>query len=371
METIFDVLVIGAGPGGLAASRLSSKRGLKTLLIDKKLAIGEPVNCGEGEWKKDLDDLNVPYSKAICNKIKYTKFVFPQNVLIKIPHPTYFILNREVFEKELARDAINLGCEILVDTLAKDFVFSGNAIEKVKVKIGMINKTEEIKAKFIILADGRRSLIRKYKEKINLDLSNYESYIVGVQYWMLNLPVEKKCREIYINKKITNVSYAWVFPKGENEANIGLGISLDKKPFEALNRFIMLHRDKKVKDIIRVTKMFIPTSAPLPKRQFGNVLLVGDAGRTCDPLTGGGIERAIFSGLQAAETIVEHMEENKPLEAYDEKLRSLNEKLNASYRLRKKFLRLTQDQLTKIGLKWQDAPKNKLKNLTLRELLTK
>jgi digeranylgeranylglycerophospholipid reductase len=44
----WDVIVIGAGPGGLTAARECALKDLKTLCIDRKQEIGNPVRCGEG-----------------------------------------------------------------------------------------------------------------------------------------------------------------------------------------------------------------------------------------------------------------------------------------------------------------------------------
>jgi len=49
MSTIeCDVLVVGGGPAGSSAARAAAKKGLKTILIDKKEEIGKPVQCAEG-----------------------------------------------------------------------------------------------------------------------------------------------------------------------------------------------------------------------------------------------------------------------------------------------------------------------------------
>ena len=40
----YDLIVIGAGPGGLTAAREAAKLGLKTLLVEKKKDITEKEN---------------------------------------------------------------------------------------------------------------------------------------------------------------------------------------------------------------------------------------------------------------------------------------------------------------------------------------
>jgi flavin-dependent dehydrogenase len=44
---MYDVVVVGAGPGGSTTARFAAERGLKVLMLDKRREIGYPVQCGE------------------------------------------------------------------------------------------------------------------------------------------------------------------------------------------------------------------------------------------------------------------------------------------------------------------------------------
>ncbi|MCI4362666.1 MAG: FAD-dependent monooxygenase, partial [Thermoplasmata archaeon] len=43
----FDVVVVGAGPAGSVAAGFASAGGARTLLVDRRTELGEPVQCGE------------------------------------------------------------------------------------------------------------------------------------------------------------------------------------------------------------------------------------------------------------------------------------------------------------------------------------
>ena len=47
LDNEYDVVVIGAGPGGSVAARNLARFGYKTLLLEKRERIGYPVRCGE------------------------------------------------------------------------------------------------------------------------------------------------------------------------------------------------------------------------------------------------------------------------------------------------------------------------------------
>jgi flavin-dependent dehydrogenase len=55
-----DVLVVGAGPAGLGAAISSSKKGLKTILVEKSSEIGYPAKSSGLTWKKVVDYRNLP-----------------------------------------------------------------------------------------------------------------------------------------------------------------------------------------------------------------------------------------------------------------------------------------------------------------------
>ena len=55
-----DVLVVGAGPAGLGAAITSSKKGLKTILVEKSSEIGYPVKSSAFTWKEVVENWGLP-----------------------------------------------------------------------------------------------------------------------------------------------------------------------------------------------------------------------------------------------------------------------------------------------------------------------
>jgi len=128
----------------------------------------------------------------------------------------------------------------------------------------------------------------------------------GIQYLMMPMEIEP-CIELYFGDCYAPGGYTWIFPKGEDQANVGLGVLPVKAKQTAqyyLDKFIERPRFKKAK-IVEVNAGAIPVNGPLKEPYMDNLLLVGDAGRFVNPLTGGGIHTAIITGKHAGELAAE------------------------------------------------------------------
>src|SRR5690606_2014228 len=107
--------------------------------------------------------------------------------------------------------------------------------------------------------------------------------------------------------------YGWIFPKGHGYAEVGLGIIA---PFTKLNAHAHLdqflknsflsHRFKNAK-LLEVQGGGVPLASPLKKQFAQNMILVGDAARHVNPITGGGIHTALSGGSVAAEFLIKHL----------------------------------------------------------------
>jgi len=62
-----DVLVVGAGPAGLATAITTSKAGLKTIIIEKSSEIGYPIKTSAFTWREVWENWNLSDS-VVCQK---------------------------------------------------------------------------------------------------------------------------------------------------------------------------------------------------------------------------------------------------------------------------------------------------------------
>ncbi|MEO0306160.1 MAG: NAD(P)-binding domain-containing protein, partial [candidate division WOR-3 bacterium] len=147
LNKIYDVIVIGGGPSGSFSSLKLSEKGIKTLLIEKKKIIGEPIQCGEGISKFAFDENKIKKEDFfIDRKIKGSKTFTPSGYYLIFPIEGYLI-KRNKFDLYLAQLSKEKGTEVKID----EKVLS---INKIQNYFKVISNKSEYYSRYIILATG-------------------------------------------------------------------------------------------------------------------------------------------------------------------------------------------------------------------------
>jgi len=158
--------------------------------------------------------------------------------------------------------------------------------------------------------------------------------------------------------------YGWIFPRGD-EYNIGVvGPTANTS---LLNRFCnnigLLPNKKK-----ELNAGLIPLNYEFITRAKEGVIIVGDAAGMTNPVTGGGIHAALFSGKMAGEITVQALESEdlKIMQCYDEKIKKTPFLNPIHLRTVKYFLNFTDKDWASIG---ESINKLNLTDLTLFKCL--
>jgi flavin-dependent dehydrogenase len=226
------------------------------------------------------------------------------------------MLNRSLFDKELARHAKDMGVDILTETkcISK---------KREKVIIKKNGRQENVVAQVIIGADGPQSTVGKWIQSRNHD------FVLGCQY-QVPLKASYDYTEIYFDSDFFG-GYAWFFPKGD-VANVGVGIRDNRRPgisrsLEGLLKEFLkrLALEGKIENRpLSVTGGLIPVGGPLSTVKE-NILLVGDAAGQTHPISGGGIPQAIICGEIAGRVAAQAVQEKRHgvLTEYEEEWKSI------------------------------------------------
>ncbi len=316
-----EVIVVGAGPGGSTTAMALACQGRDVLLIDRH-AFPRDKACGDAVPASALDQL---FSYGMKERFEEQGF-YPVNRLLisaqrggvleadlhRSPRGTdSYVVPRLQFDAVLQAHAQACGARFLQATVKEPLFEDGRVVGVVARENGHVH---EIRSQIVVGADGATSAVmRALRPEPERHQDSHRAvalraYIEGLD----ELPHEV---EFYLYKGILP-GYAWIFPIGEGQANIGLGMRIDKfrrlgvKLEGLLDRFLDMPGIKK--RLRSGWKLQNVATWPLSfgsqkglRHAFDGALLVGDAAGFINPLTGGGIHNAITSGRLAAQTILE------------------------------------------------------------------
>lgn len=376
MKPHYDLLVIGGGPGGAVAARTAAEKGLSVCMVEKRPAIGAPIRCAEGIGKDVLSEFIEPDPKFISAEIKRAELVAPDNTSMVLESEMAgskvgYILDRKVFDRELAWKAADAGADVYVKTRASAPVVIGGEVKGANVEF--CGTKHEVHADVVIAADGVES---KFSRWCGIDTTvPVREIMSSVQYLMTDIDIDPHTTVFLLGNEVAPEGYLWIFPKGERSANVGIGISGKKsgdghRARDYLDRFVA-GRFPEGK-IIECVVGGVSVCRPLECTVTDGLMVVGDAARVVDPLTGGGIYNAMFTGKLAAEVARKAIEtgdfSKSALMEYDTGWREshLGKTIARNYQIKEYLITLSDDKLNALI---QSAAKMNLKEFSTLALI--
>jgi len=305
MKNKYDVLVIGGGPAGALAGKTAAEKGLSALIVEKRPAIGAPVRCAEGIGKEALHEFIDPDPRWISAEMTGAGIVAPDGFFMKLGSEMAgskvgYVLDRKIFDRELVWKASEAGADIAVKSRASAPIMENGAVKGAKIEYA--GRTTEVKADVVIAADGVES---KFSKWCGIDTTvPVREIMSSVQYVMTDIDIDEHSTIFYLGNEVAPEGYLWVFPKGKRCANVGIGISGRKsgeghRAKDYLDRFVKrTFPDGKT---IEYIPGGVSVCRPLDCTVADGLMITGDAARVVDPLTGGGIYNAMYTGRLAAE----------------------------------------------------------------------
>jgi len=308
----YDAVIVGAGPAGSVTARFAAESGAKVLLIDRRPEIGVPVLCGEGISQRIDNWHMLDGTDWIATKMDGAKIYSPDDTRVTLSkemagNETGYVVYRDLFDKELARQAGKAGADLLLKTEAIELLKKKGEINGVKVN--QFDESFDIEADIVVGCDGVESKVGSWGG-INTKLKAIDLETC-FQYTLENVNWPEDYCEFYLGKKRAPGGYIWIFPKGKGEFNVGIGIlaslSSPGKPKALLDEFIQGHAELKKGNPIRMLTGAVSVAKPVETVR-DHLLLVGDAARHADAITGGGLTTSLEGGKIAGEVIGEAVE---------------------------------------------------------------
>lgn len=295
------VAVLGGGPAGSTAAERLARAGLRTIIIDEKLAWEKP--CGGGITYKAY----ALYPYLIQND---TPKKLVTDTLLAAP-------NSGTFKMALTRPLVIYSRAELNGMLLRRAETAGAEIEKERV-LGLVRKnagweirtrSAKIDADYCVIATGARNPLRDVGTQYTAQDTMY-----ALGYWV---PGDQA--HIDIQFLPTLEGYIWVFPRG---GHLSVGICGKSESAQCLRARLERYMDEK--SICRKEAKFYGHMLPsLETRGWRNNrvagdgwMAVGDAGGLVDPITGEGLYYAVRSGDLASQVMLSEQEPEKKAERY-------------------------------------------------------
>lgn len=339
MKLEISAAVVGAGPAGCSAAEALAAAGVSVLLIEKKIEIGSPVQCGGflpeiSELEKLLPYARLPETLAdmperiVLHRTRLQRIYSPGGSFKQFSVAGR-VLDRRAFDRHLASRAALKGAKILPATRAElkggDLLLSGRFKGQISPKV-------------IIGADGPRS-------RVSRAMGNPAQEVgICLEYEMADVNIDPDAAEMYFSARYAPGGYAWIIPLSRNSANVGVGVRASYMSGEGLgeilDRFIADHPVASEKlqggEVLAVMRGPVPAGGSTPSIQKENMILAGDAAGQVMATSGGGIPLAVVGGRIAGEAAAAYLQGKRPLSDYSSRImEEFGRQLARSVQLRK------------------------------------
>ncbi len=369
----YDIIVVGGGPAGTSAALKAAEQGVRVGLFHRGGEIGSPVRCAEGINKTILEKYvgeNNIRNEWIAADVTRARFISPSNISVNVNlrEPGY-ILNRRLFDRDLARFAADTGAKIVTGATVTNVEKQTDFFE---VYVSEYDRQYTVRTKLVIAADGIESKIANYCGiDTRLPLSDSASC---AQYLLGNLDIDEHRTDFWLSSTLVPGGYIWLFPKGKTTANVGIGINAKENQSKSAKTYLDEFIDAHFPAAAKLTTIMggVPV-AKVPKRVVTDgVMVVGDAARLANPTLGEGIGPALSSGTRAGkiagQAILENRLDEKFLRRYEKSWRNDSGRFhNAFYRLRNVLYSLDDSELDRLAEKFTNRDPS---TMSVRDIFT-
>ncbi|MBI4553226.1 MAG: NAD(P)/FAD-dependent oxidoreductase [Candidatus Latescibacteria bacterium] len=353
MTEQYDVVVVGAGPGGSVTAKTLAARGVSVLLVEKRQEIGAALRCAEVVGPRPEIRRFIEVDEGWVLQDIDELWLFPpggQKIEKRLPG-CGVLVDRKRFDKALAIAAADAGARVWTKTRATGLTREDG---RVVVTLRHLGTDRRVAARVVVGADGVESLVGRWGGiETALGLTGVFS---AVQYHLTGIDGPSGVLQFFFGNEVAPGGYLWVFPKGDRTANVGVCVSpacqKDRRALDYLNAFVAARYPEA--SSVEMAMGGIPIAGPLKSLVADNVVLVGDAGHQTNPLSAGGIMNAMVAGAMAAEVIADALARRdvskESLSAYDQRWRETAGNLYRWHaRLRRLYLKLSDRDLDRLG----------------------
>lgn len=226
-----------------------------------------------------------------------------KKITIDYKGPEGWVIERKVFDKWLAKKAAGAGAKVLAKTDAVSLIKKSGRVSGATLESN--GQKWDVGARIVIAADGVES---KLAREVGIDTTfRLVDIASGAQFEMAGVDIDPDRIELYFGNEVAPAGYAWIFPKGRKEANVGIGVRKPwarKTALEYLKDFVESNPGLKKGSIVEVNAGGVPVGGLMQDMVADSFMIVGDAAHQVNPIHGGGISESFVAGRIAAQVAV-------------------------------------------------------------------
>src|SRR3989339_1760021 len=348
MAEKFDVIIVGAGPGGCSAAYSLAKMGFNVLMVERGKYPGAKNVMGgrmyayalnrliPDFWKEAPVERKVSREKLtlLSNKSSVT-LDFQDEELLEPPNS--FTILRAKFDQWFANKAVEAGATLISNIRVDDLLWKDKKIT------GIVAGTDKLEANVVIAADGAVSLM---VEKAGLKEFETKEFAIGMKEIIelpekviddrFNLASEEGAAQLFIGQCTRQIPGGAFVYTNRNSLSLGIVVYINQlieSKVEAYELMRAFNSNPAIAKLIEGGKLLEYSAHVIPESSrtglfTDGLLVVGDAAGLLvnSGITLRGMDMAIASGMAAAEAIKIAIEKNdfskKTLSHYERLLKN-------------------------------------------------
>lgn len=321
-DLAFDVVVVGGGPGGSAASAILARRGHRVLVVEREPFPRFHIGESQLPWLNGIleeigaaekiaaagftEKWGASFTTADGEWDRYADF----SQAVEVPKAQTWQVPRARFDELLLEHAASEGAEVWQGHEALTAVFEPTGVS---VEIARPDRsTTRVRCAAVIDASGRQGfLARTFGERRKDPL--LQNISVHRQYEGVPRPEGRRAGDIRMVTR-PDQGWFWFIPISDTVMSVGVVLpqssyraGADRTPEATLDRFVA-----QTPAAARLLAEATPVSAARFEADYSYLhstlagdrwVLVGDAGAFLDPIFSTGVLLAMQSGIEAATTL--------------------------------------------------------------------